>query len=160
TGQAHDVARVFHHRHLKAQADAEKRNLLFASKANGSDLPLGTANAKTARHEDGVDIAEEFCRPLRLYFLGIHEAQRHADVIGNATVQQGFIEALVALGQMDILAHDGNTDLAQGWTVDSFGNLFPPDQPRCARPDVEDFRQALVQPLAVQLQRQLVDAGD
>lgn len=50
-GQAEHVAGVFHHGHLHAQADAQKRHVILARILHGGNLAFQTALAETARHK-------------------------------------------------------------------------------------------------------------
>src|SRR5208282_3853684 len=57
---AAEVPRRLDDGHLHAETDAEIRYLALAGELRGADFPLGAALAETARHQNAVDMFEEW----------------------------------------------------------------------------------------------------
>jgi hypothetical protein len=59
-----------------------------------------------------------------------------------------------------VLADHADTDRALSGLLELFDRALPGAEFGLPRPDVEAFRDLLVEPLRMQYQRKLVDAGD
>ena len=105
-------------------------------------------------------MASTFCERGEVALLqlgGVDELVDHLHVVGDAAVDQRLVEALVALLQLDVLADHADADHALPGRGDLLDDLLPLLEARGAAPDVEELGQLVVEPLAVQLQRHLVD---
>ena len=80
----------------------------------------------------------------------------HARPVGEAGVVERLVEALVGLGEVDVLAHHGDRDLVLR-VAGAMHDLLPGAQVRAPGPDVQHLGDLLVEALLVQDQRHLVD---
>ena len=99
---------------LHAKADAKEGNLVLSRIADGIHLAFHAAVAEAAGHKNAVHACKQGgCRFL-VDLLAVHVAQVHCHAVGNATVHEGLVQALVGLLQIHVLAHNGNGHLALG----------------------------------------------
>src|SRR6266545_4672825 len=145
--------------HLEPEADAEERDLLLPRPAGGEDLPLRAAHAEAAGHEDPVHLVE-LGQVALLELRRVDEDHPDADVRRDPAVRERLVEALVALVQLDVLADDADADLAELRGLHLLDDGLPPLEARRAAPDVEQLGELVVEPLAVERERHLVDRGD
>ncbi len=110
--EARHMACVLDGGHLHAQADAQVGYLLLAGVARRADLAFHAARAEAAGHEDGVVPGQLLGRVGRADGLGIDVLDLHAHVVLHPRVAQRLVHRLVAVGQVDVLAHHGDGDLA------------------------------------------------
>ncbi len=111
--EAGDIAREIDDRRVHAVADAEIRHAgVRARNCAASDLALEAALAEAARHEDGIDVAEQLVprrapRPLR------NRSSCRLTRVGllDAAMTQRLAERLVGILVLDVLADDGDVDL-------------------------------------------------
>ena len=98
---------------LHAKANAEIRNAFLARVLCRKNFPLGAAIAKTAGHQDRVKLAQ-----ARSVFgvqgFGVDVFDFDPGMVDQASMAQRFIERLVAVRQVDILAHHGDADFVLG----------------------------------------------
>src|SRR5881394_2676 len=159
-GDLADVAGELDDRGLQAEADAEERQLVLARPANRLEHALHAAYAEPARNEQRVVLAEQLSRRLL-----VGEAVRgdpidaYARLIGESTVRQRLVDALVAVGQLGVLAHDRHAHLLRGMQ-DLLDHGGPGAEVGLLRIEVEARAYLLVEPLVVQLQGNLVDRLD
>src|SRR5256714_1622392 len=157
---AADVARELDRRALHAQADAEVGDALLARVADGAQLPFHAAGAEAGADQDAVDAGELAVVALLLERLGVDVDDAHLHVVGDAAVRQGFVERLVRVAELDVLADEADAHLILGMAHLAH-DLFPLRQ----RPDllvrqVQLVEEDLVEPLAREGQRHLVDELD
>ncbi len=132
-------------RELHAEADAEERDLVLARESNRRDLALGAACAEAGRDEDAV-VLDERRRAELLEILAVDVPDLDAAIVRDPAVKQRFVEALVALDELDVLADEPARDLLLRLR-DARDDLFPRIEPRRARPDVEVRGKALIEAL-------------
>src|SRR5680860_670964 len=89
--EAGDTARVFDHRHLHAQTDAEKRDVVLARQTHGLDLALDAAQPETAWHQDGVHVRQAR-NAVRTEFLGIEIFYLDLSARMDARVPQRLVQ--------------------------------------------------------------------
>ncbi len=153
-GEADDVAGVLDGHALHAKADAEKGDLALASDADGADFTFDAALAEAAGDEDGVDVEE--CGFERFVGFAVDEFEVDPGPVGDAAVDEGFVEALVALGEVYVFADDADGD--GGFGVFEDGDDFAPAVEVGARcPDIEQGADALVDLLFVEHEGHFVD---
>ena len=104
------IAAVFHHCHLHAEADAEKRHLVLPAVADGLDLALNASLAEAARHQYRVGGAEGFLHVLRGQLFRVDPVDVHLHLIADAAVAERLRNAEVGIPQVDVFAHHGNAD--------------------------------------------------
>ncbi len=128
-----------------------------AGEADRRDLALAAALAEAAGDQHAAEVTE-----VRLG-AGVVEQQLGVDVddvdrhvAGEAAVDQRLVQALVALGQVDVLADHADADPMLG-VLEGVDDALPGLQLRLARPDVEQLAELVVEALGVQHQRDLVD---
>ena len=85
-------------------------------------------------------------------------AQIHPAGVRDPAVHDGLVEALVRLGQVNVLAHQSDLDLGQR-AAHGLDHPFPAGHLRGARPDVEQFGDLLVHALLEKSDRHFIDAG-
>src|ERR1051325_6952246 len=104
------MARELDHHGLHPEADAEIRNLAFASKANRSNHSLNPALAETTRNEYAV-IAIELPVPIGSFNpLGFDPVDLQAQTVSERSVYQSFLETLIRILVLDILANQPDAD--------------------------------------------------
>ncbi len=158
---AADVAGVFDEGHLHAEADAEEGNLMGACVLDGADFPFGAADAKTARNEDAVHLTErvgEFVFRQILEFFAVNIVKPDVRVIGITAVVQGFDEALVGFAEFDVFSDEGDID-GVFWVSDDVADALPLGSIGFAGPDLEEFRDPVIEPLLVEIRRHHINAG-
>ena len=96
----------------------------------------------------------EFARVLE--FLRIDVLDQDFSAAGEASVVERFVEALVALGQVDVFADHADLDLPVGIALDVMQAL-PVSQVGTTGPHVKDLRDFLVEVLFGEAQRHFVD---
>src|SRR6266571_8170451 len=106
--QAAHIPRVFDHGALRAQADAEIRNLFLASKLNRADHSGNAALAKPTGNEDSIELLQ--LRQLVLLFqaLGFDPVDPGSEVVNQPAMNQSFPKALVRILQLHVLADDAD----------------------------------------------------
>jgi hypothetical protein len=145
----------FHHGQLHAQADAQIGNPVFAGEADRADLAFGAPLAEAAGHQDGVHAGQDAAAVV-LEGFGIDVMDVDLAAGMDAGVGQGFGQGFVGLGQVHVLADEGDVHLV-------FRVLQGVDQPLPHRQVGRLGQQAqlvaddLVQHLVVQHGRDLVD---
>src|SRR5207302_5776672 len=114
------------------------------------------AHAESAGDQDRVGVGQQRLGALGLYRRAVDIVERHAAIVGDAAVDQRFVERLVALHLIDVFADDGDAHF-RGGRLDGADDALPALQPRRAAPDVQQFRYPLVQSFLVQRQGQFID---
>ena len=105
-----DVPRELHHRELHAEADPEEGDLVLAGVADRRDLPFRSSVAEPARDEHRVEVRKELLGPVLLDGLRIDVLEVNLAVVREARVHERFMERLVRVAQVDILADDADLD--------------------------------------------------
>src|SRR6266542_138876 len=151
-----DVPGELDDRALHAQTDAEVRHPALPGIADRLDLALDPAIAEAAGHENPVHVAEVGGRAVPLDLLGVDPHELDPRVVGDASMRQGLDEALVRVLQLDVLADDGDAGrLARG--LHAGDDRLPPAQVDGPRGQAEELDDDVVEPLAMEHQRHLVD---
>ena len=104
---------------LHAEADAEVRDLVLAGVADGVEHALDAALAEASGDEDAVEAFElgvEVVVAAAVFAagfeaLGFDPGDLELEVVGEGSVDEGFLEALVGVFVLDVLADDGDRDL-------------------------------------------------
>src|SRR3546814_752823 len=116
-------------RHLHAEADAEIGHAVFAREADAGDLAFRPARSERAGHEDRVarfelrgDVAV-----AGLEQFGVDPADVDLHAIGDAAVDERFVERFIGILKADIFADDADRDLALG-TLQPLDDLGPARQ--------------------------------
>ena len=111
-GDLADVAGIFDHSALHAEAQTEERHLVFPGILNCLDFSFDSAVAKPARHQNPVDITEIFGQVAvaLLDMLGIDPFDLHRGALGNPGVAQRFGNAHVRVRQCNIFTNQRNRD--------------------------------------------------
>ena len=154
--QTSHVARELDGRDLEPQADAEVRHTFFSCIAGSLDFAFASARAEARRDQDAIR-GVETTRAFTFDFFRVDVAQDHAAVVGDSAVHDRFVEALIGLGEVDILADQRDLDLELR-AVHALDDLFPARELGRARPDVEQLRDLFVDALLVEFGGDLVDA--
>ena len=99
-----DVAGVFDHGDLHAEADAEIRDLRFARVFRRRDHPLNPAAAKPARNDNPVESGKRLRRVLARDRLGIDPSDRNIRTAGITRVLQRLDYGEVGIVQLHVFA--------------------------------------------------------
>ena len=115
--EAADVARVLDAGGLHAEADAEVGDLVLAGVADGVEHALDAALAEAAGDEDAVEAGELLWVVIAAAVfaagfeaLGFDPGDLELEVVGEGSVDERFLEALVGVFVLDVLADDGDRD--------------------------------------------------
>src|SRR5579875_127482 len=157
--EAGQVPRRLDHRHLHAEADAEIRHFPFARESGRLDLAFAAALAESTRHQDAVHAFERAHGVVLLEDFAVEPIELDADVVGDAAVGQRLAQRLVGVGQMRVLAHDGDGDVALG-LADARHDVLPARQVGLARVEAEMATDLAVEALRVVGHRHVVDGVD
>src|SRR5438045_7222716 len=111
--EAADVPRELDRGHLQTETDAEERDLPLARVADGGDLALGPADAESAGDENRVGVLQERVRAELLDLRRVDVVEGYPRVVGDPAVDQRFVQGLVALDQIDVLADHGDAHFAR-----------------------------------------------
>ena len=113
-GDARKVPRGFHTGHLHPEANAEIGHLPFTGEADAGNLAFRPAFAKGAGDEDGVQRLQSGgdITVFRLKQFRVDPLDVDLHTVGNATMDERFVQRLIGILQADIFADDANVDLA------------------------------------------------
>ena len=124
------------HRALQAQAQAQVRDLLLARPADGAHLALHAAVAEAAGHQHAghaLELVGDLLRLHALQLLGADPAHLDVDAVVQRRVLQRLGDADVGIGQLGVLADDGDLQLRPR-RADARHQLLPVGQVGLARP--------------------------
>ena len=154
------IARSFDAGHLHTQTDPEERDIAFTREADRGDLAFGAAHPEPAGHEDAVHRLEprNDLVVAGLECFGIDPADVDLDPVGHAAVRQRLVEALVGIGQADILAHHPDRHFAFG-VMKTIDDIIPAGQIRRRCRQSEMVQHLGVETLGMVLQRDRVDTA-
>ena len=146
--------------HLHAEADAEIGHLVFAGELRGVDLAFRPALAKTAGHQDAVDLFEIGRRVFLFEDLRLDPLELDLDAIGDAAVIERLDQRLVGVLEARVLADDGNGHFAFR-RADAVADLFPlVETGFWRRLDAEGGQHFRIEAFLVIGHRHVVDIGD
>ena len=154
------MAGVLDHRHLHAQADTEEGHAGLPRVADGLDLPLGSAIAEPAGDQHRVVAPEDLGEVVFLEALAVDVGQLDVGLVGDAPVDQRFVERFVAVAEVDVLADHRDGDGVEVLAGGHLGDLPPGAEIRLAGPDVQPLGDVGVEALVVEDQGELVDHPD
>src|SRR6202142_3039762 len=113
SGEAAHITGELDHQHLHAQADAEIRHLALAGETDRLDHAFAAALAETARDQDAVEGVERLDAARLLgELLGVDPVDPNLHVVRQAAVEQRFLQALVGILVLGVLAHQGDRNLS------------------------------------------------
>ena len=110
-GKADDVAGKFAHGHLHTQANAQIRNLVLAGELGREDLALQGALTKAARDQDARGVTQDLGDVLLIEALAIDQLHVNVAIVEDARMVQGLDNRQVRIGQLRVLAHNGDLHL-------------------------------------------------
>ncbi len=114
TLQTDHVAAVLNDGALHAQAYSKEWNLAFAREADCLQFAFDTAFAETAGYEDSVVTAQYALGPLAFDFRALNAADSDGHLMMNACVIDGFVDRLVGVFVLGILADHRDADFVFG----------------------------------------------
>src|SRR5208337_617410 len=155
-GQAADITRVFYYRALHAEANAEVRHLALASELDAPQHAQNPALAKTSRDQDAVQLLQLVFPVLTLQSLRVNPNLVEFQVVGNAAVDQGFVQALVRVLVAHVLSHDTDAYLILRM-ADAVHKVNPRLEVALAGLQVQAAQNLGIQPLAPKNQGHFVD---
>src|SRR6478672_6705495 len=110
-----DVARELDNRRLHPETDAEKRKSRGARLTDCLDHSFHAAYAEPTGNEESIDVAEHLLGAFAAReILARHPLNVDADVVGDATVNERFVDALITVGVVGVLPDDGNANTLMG----------------------------------------------
>ena len=109
--QSAHVAREFDHHGLHAEADSEIRNFVLARITDGGDHALHSALSESAGDQDAVELLELGCAVGPAQIVRFDPVNVHLEAVRQAAVQQRFLQALVGIFVLDVLADQADVDL-------------------------------------------------
>ena len=112
--RADDVARELDHAALQSKAQAEVGNLVFTRVTRGEHLALDAAVAETSGHDDSCRAAELLGQVVIGQRLGVDPADDDRPTMSPAGVPKGLSYRQVGVGQLDVLADEGDFELRLG----------------------------------------------
>src|SRR3546814_916003 len=153
------VPRPLDARHLHAEADAEEGHPAFAREAHARNLALGPALTEAAGDENAVhrlEIGGEIL--VALEHFGVEPADIDLDPVRHAAVDQRLVQRFIGIGQRHIFADDANRDLALGMLL-AVHDVVPARQVGRGRVvDAERAQYLAIEPFAMILDRDRIDA--
>src|SRR5580765_2888660 len=158
-GEAAYVTREFDDQSLHAEADAEVGDLGFARVADGHQHSFDAALAESAGDENAVEGIElgHALRPFQT--LGFDPRYVNPAIVGQATVEQGFLEALVGVLIFDVLAYEADGNLARR-VLHAAHHFAPASEIAGRRVERQQTQCDIVDALLGKYQRTFVDAFD
>ena len=112
---------------MHTEADAEIGHVPLAGKAGRIDLAFRAPLAEPARHENAMDVLEEWRGVFTLEHIGLDPVELDLHPIGNAAMGQGFDERFISVLHAGIFADNRDGDLAFR-IGDALGNPVPTRQ--------------------------------
>src|SRR5690606_21301998 len=142
---------------LQSQAQAQRRDVLLARVADGPDLAFDATDAEPARDAHAVDVAQLGSGALGGGALvGGYPADTYPRVVGEAARAQRLGDRQVRIGQIDVLAHQGDRDFVT-WMMHAAQQLVPGGPVDVAEGQPEAFDHVGIEALGVQHLRDVVD---
>ena len=155
-------ARSFDTGHLHAQTNAEERHIAGAREGDRGNLALAATLAESAGHENAMhrlERGDDLRGIIALENLGIDPFDVDLDPVGEAAVDQRLVEALVGIGQADILAHHRDGYFAFGVEI-AIGDVEPGRQIGFGSiGDAEAAKHFAVESFLMVLERHRIDRG-
>ena len=100
---------------IRDRTDPERRHLTLPGPAQRAELALDATHAEPTRDEDRVDPAEGFlCAGFGLAQVAGHPPDLDLGVVVEAASAQRLSHREVGVGQVDVLADQGDLDLVLG----------------------------------------------
>src|SRR5262249_20664231 len=99
------------HGALQAEAEPQVRDLVVAGEVRGENLALDAAMAESAGHHDAGCALQGRVQVLLRERLRVDPADLDGDVVGPAGVLERLGHREVRIGQLDVLAHEGDLEL-------------------------------------------------
>src|SRR4051794_10945561 len=110
----HHVARELDRRALHAEADAEKRDALFARVTDRAQLAFDAARAESRSDQNPVYAPQLAVVPLGLQLLGVDVDDAHLYIVRDAAVCQRFVQRFIRVAELDVLADEADLHLVLG----------------------------------------------
>ncbi len=156
-GHAGHVAGELDDGQLHAEADAEVRHLVLAGIADRRDLAFGAAPAEAAGHQNGIHALQDV-GPVLLDVFRVEIGDIDLAAGMNPGMLDRLDQRLVGLGQVNVLADEGDADLVLR-VLQRHDQLVPGRQVGRLGQDAQLVADDLVDHLLVQHGRDLVDAN-
>ena len=121
------VARELDARDLHAEAEAVVGDVELAGILRRDDLALDAAAPEPAGHEDPAHVLHILRHAVALDVLRRHLLDLHLAAVGDARVGQGFVDRLVGVLELKVLADDRDRRLLLG-RPERLDHLLPLDE--------------------------------
>ena len=149
------MAGEFDHGHLHAETNPEERNVVHAGVFDRLDHAFGAALAETARNQDGIEAFED-AGALFFDFARVDELGDDLRFGVDAGVRERFVEGLVAVGVVDVLADHAHRHLALR-VLEAIDDVFPGREVGGLRFKTELAADDVVEALGVEHEGHFVD---
>ena len=136
-----------------------KNGTFVSREADRLQLAFDAAPAETGSHEDRVRVGERLREADRFQLLGVHERDLHLHVVRDAAVVERLVQRLVAVAELDVLAHERDRDLFLG-VLDAVHDRVPLREVAVVVGEREVVEEDLVEALTRERERHLVDRRD
>ena len=150
-----NMTRKFDHSRLHAKADAQERDLVDSGKLNRLDHTFRATLAETARNQNGVKALEHIAAVL-FDFFGVNQVDLNLVFRLNASVDQRFVQALIAVGVINVLADHADRHLTLGF-ANAANDFLPLGQIGRLAVDIEALADNFIKVLSVQHQGHFVN---
>ena len=122
-----NVAGKLNHSTLHTQANAEERNLLFASILNGLNFAFDTTVTKATGYQDAIHASHYLVHigGLSLDFFSINPFNLQLRLVGDSCMTQGFGNTDISILQSHILANYGDGNLALVFFQHALYHIMP-----------------------------------
>ena len=154
--QSANMARKFDRGSLHPETETKVRRARLASVAGRVDLALYTPISKSSWHEDAGHAAQVFIRTFFAQVFSIDEHQVRRTIMGSPGVGQRFVDALVSVLKLNVLADHGDADAFLG-IDDAFDEFSPIAHVRFAGLEVQDSADVFIEPFGLEVQGGFVD---
>ena len=109
---------------LHAEADAEVRDVVFASVFGGEDFSFDSTITESAGNEDSIYITDDGFRALIFDGLCFDADDLHFGIVISAGVDKGFVDGFISVLKLDVFPGNGDGNFMLGMD-DALDEGFP-----------------------------------
>ena len=154
--QPANMARKFDGGGLHSQTETKIGCARFASVAGCIDFAFYSPVPKSSWHEHPGHSAQIFVGAFFSQIFSIDEHQVRRTIVGGSGVRERFIDALIGILKLNVLAHHSNAD-AFLRIDDAFDEFSPIAHVRLAGLEIQDPADVFIEPFGLQVEGRFVD---